>query len=36
MNGIEANKAFELGCTLPTYEPSPFGIKEAIDPLFSS
>jgi hypothetical protein len=33
---IEANKVFELGCTLPTYEPSPFGIIEAAHPLFSS
>jgi hypothetical protein len=35
-DGIEANKVFELGCTLPTYEPSPFRIIEAAHPLFSS
>jgi hypothetical protein len=35
-NGIETNKVFELGCTLPTYEPSPFEIIEAAHPLFSS
>ena len=35
-DGIEANKVFELGCTLPMYEPSPFGIIEAAHPLFSS
>jgi hypothetical protein len=35
-NGIEGNKVFELGCTLPTYEPSPFRLIEAPHPLFSS
>jgi len=34
--GYKAKKAFKLGCTLPTYEPSPFGIIEAAHPLFSS
>jgi len=35
-DGIEANKIFEFGCTLPIYEPSPFGLIEAAHPLFSS
>jgi hypothetical protein len=35
-DGIEANKVFELGCTLPIYEPYTFGLIEAAHPLFSS